>query len=360
MIIKASITFGLLLCSFFLFSQTKTEPAFMVTYQNDTLFGVGSMSSNQDYCIFRKINGKEFISYYPKEIRVFRFIDGKYFVSEEIKDPDNKLRKYFLEFLVDGEIDLFAISATNRYFIKKDSAGLLELNDNLRNLQEINGSDYLVQDKRYLGYIRAYMAEAPQLFTEIDKMRKLNQKDLVELSVEYHHAVCNEYECVNYTKKILNVRTKVELVTGVTRHNDYYTPKVGVLFHLPIKDNNFYIKTGILFGDRSFRRKGYFDKEETDYSLKIPVSLEYIFGSKNFRPTIGIGWPTGVLGFSEMFPISSLEAGFIYTIQQSWEVSISGSVDGLMSYALDEQYFLFNTPLGHSLSFGIIYNFGPK
>lgn len=358
--LKLEITLGIfLLCSLSLFSQT-TAPAFIVTNQNDTLYGTGSMSFDQKYCSFRKIDAKDFTLYYPSEIKVFRFIEGKYYLSMGVKEPENKMNSYFLEYLVDGEIDLFAIPSEARYFIKKENAEFIELNDKIRNLQDIDGGTYLVQDKRYLGYIRAYMADAPQLFKEIDKMRNLNQKDLVNLSVDYHDAVCNEYECVNYTKKVLNVRTKVEFVTGLTRHNEYYTPKTGILFHLPINDRNFYIKTGILYGDRPHHRKSYYDIEETHYSFKIPISVQYVFGSKNFKPTVGLGYPTGVLAFSELFPASSLEAGFIYTIYQKWEVSVNFSADGLMAYAFDEQFLLFNNGFGHSLSFGIIYNFGRK
>lgn len=351
--LKLSITLGIfLLCSLSLFSQT-TAPAFIVTNQNDTLYGTGSMSFDQKYCSFRKIDAKDFTFYYPSEIKVFRFIEGKYYASHAIKETNNNVKWYFLEYLVDGEIDLFAISGTFRYFIKKENADFLELNDDIRNLQEIDGGTYLVQDKRYLGYIRAYMADAPQLFNDIDKMRTLNEKDLVKLSVNYHHAVCNEYECVNYTKRLLNVRSKVELVTGVTRHNKYYTPKAGVLFHLPLRGDKIFLKTGILYGDRPYGIKAY-NEEEYDYNLKVPVSFQYVFTGNKFKPTIALGWPTGI------FLISSLETGFIYSVSKNWEVSVNGSIDGLMMLAVGQHHEMYDNRLGHSLGFGIIYNLGGK
>lgn len=346
-----------MICSLSLFSQTTIEPAFIITNHNDTLYGVGSMSSDQKYCSFKKIGATDFISYYPTEIKGFRFIDDKCYVSKEVKEPNSVLNWYFLEYLVDGEIDLFAIPSAFRYFIKKENADLFELKDNIKNMKEIDGNTYLVQNKRYLGYIRAYMSDAPQLFSEIDKMRKLNSKDLVKLSVNYHHAVCTDYECVNYTKKISNYQSKVELVTGVTRHNDYYSPKVGVLYYHPIKSDRIFIKTGVLYSDRAYWRKEK-STEDYEFNLKIPLSIEYIFSRRNFKPTIGLGWPTGLLAWSGVFPVTSIEAGFIYSVTKNWEVSMNGSVDGLYYLTIDEHYLLYNNSLGHSLSFGIIYNLG--
>lgn len=350
----------LILFSQNLFSQIKIEPAYIVTNHNDTLFGVGSMSVDQKYCSFRKIGAKDFTLYYPTEIKVFRFIDDKYYVATEVKEPDTKLNWYFLEYLVDGEIDLFAIPASYRYFIKKENADFFELRDNIKHIQEIDGGTYLVQDKRYLGYIRAYMWDAPQLFSEIDKIRKLNERDLVRLSVDYHHAVCNDYECVNYTKKVLNIRTKVELVSGVTRHNRYYSPKIGVLFHQPVFKDKVFMKAGIIYSDQPYWKKRYYDKEEHHFNLKIPFSFEYVWGGKKFKPTVAFGWPTGILGYSRVFPIISLESGFIYSVTKDWEVSVNGSIDGLQNFVMDEHYSMYHNKLGHSLSLGIIYSLGKK
>ena len=133
--LRFSITLGLVIfCFQSLFSQSDFSPSLIVNRQNDTIYGVGNISKNQEYCLFKKFDAKDFTKYYPNEISAFRIIDGKYFVSREIKESNGKLNWYFLEFLVDGEIDLFSISSSGRYFIKKENEDFLELNDKIKSI----------------------------------------------------------------------------------------------------------------------------------------------------------------------------------------------------------------------------------
>lgn len=273
-------------------------------------------------------------------------------MSREIKESNGKVNWYFLEFLVDGEIDLFTISGSCRYFIKKENQELLELNDNIKSIQNIDGENYMVYNKNYLGYIRAYMSEAPQLFPKIDKMDRLNQRDLVNLSVDYHNAICNDYKCVNYTKNIPKLTYKLELMSGVTYHNNYYTPQVGFLVHMwrPLKNEKLYLKTGIIYSDKPHWKKHYNKEDECDYSIKFPISFQYVFGKRDFKPTIALGWPTGI------FLISSFQSGFIYSFSEKFELSLNASVDGLIALPSNLHKELYNNTLGHSINIGLIYN----
>ncbi|MFB6343914.1 hypothetical protein ACE1ET_19485 [Saccharicrinis sp. FJH62] len=351
--LRFSITLGLIIFGFqSLFSQSEFSPSLIVNLQNDTIYGVGNVSKNQEYCLFKKFDAKEFTKYFPNEIKAFRVIDGKYFVSREIKESNGKVNWYFLEFLVDGEIDLFSINSSDRYFIKKENEEFLELDDNNKSIQNIDGKDYMVQNKKYLGYLRAYMSEAPELFPEIDKMDRLDQRDLVNLSIDYHNAICNDNECVNYTKNIPKVTYKFELMSGVTYHNNYYTPQVGFLVHIwrPLKNEKLYLKTGIIYSDRPYLKKDYDKEDEYDYSIKIPLSFQYVFGKRDLKPTIALGWPTGI------FLISSFQGGFIYSFSEKFELSFNASIDGLIALPMDLHKELYNNSLGHSLNIGLIYN----
>lgn len=181
---KFSITLVLFLSCFqSLFSQSELLPSFIVNQQHDTIYGVGNISKNQEYCLFREFDAHEYNKYYPHQISAFRIIDGKYYVSREIKESNGKAKWYFLEFLVDGEIDLFSISGSGRFFIKKENAEFLELNDNEDYEVTVDHKKYRKKSNKYLGYMRLYMSEAPELFPQIDKMNNLNQRDLVNLSM---------------------------------------------------------------------------------------------------------------------------------------------------------------------------------
>jgi len=336
-----------------LFSQLGFAPSFIVNHQNDTIYGVGNIIKGQEYCLFKKSDATDYTKYYPNEITAFRIIGGKYFVSREIMEPNDEMKWYFLEFLVDGEIDLFTISSSGRYFIKKENEDFLELNDDIKSIQRIDGKNYMVQNKHYLGYIRVYMSETPELFPVIDKMDRLNQRDLVSLAVDYHNTICNEYECINYTKNIPKVTYKLELLSGVTYHNSYYAPQIGFLVHIwsPLKNEKLFIKTGVLYSDRPYWKQGY---RREGYSVKFPLSFQYVFGKKEFKPTLALGWPTGI------FLISSLQGGFIYSFSEHLELSINASIDGLLSLPMDIHKELYNNPLGHSFNIGVIYNINNK
>jgi hypothetical protein len=341
----------LILSNLNLYAQSGFLPSFIVSHQNDTLIGTGNMGKNQDYCLFKRFGSTDYTKYFPYQINAFRVIDGKYYVSRKIEEADEKEKWYFLEYLIDGEIDLFTISNSNRFFIKREGEGFFELNDNIDQEIEYKGGDYLVKDTRYLGYMKYYMADAPELFPEIEKMRDLNQRNMVNLSVKYHNAICNEYECVNYTKNIPDVTFKIELIAGATYHNAYYAPMTGLLLHIwqPLKNEKLFLKTGIIFSDRRHISKEYHQEDDFDYNIKVPFSFQYVFGKKPFKPTLAFGFPTG------MYLVSSLQGGFIYSVSERFEFSLSGSLDGLLAFPFGLHEDIFDNNFGHTINFGLIY-----
>lgn len=332
------------------FSQQGFKPCYIIKNKADTIFGTGNVSRNQDYCMFKRFTTNEYIQLLPSEIDAFRIIDGKYYISRQIAGFNEKPKWVFLEFLVDGKIDLFAIAGSGRFFIEKENNELLELNDNASTLKKIGGKDYRIRDNRYIGLIKLFMAETPQLFPEIDKIEDLNQHDLVNLSLEYHEASCKEYECINYAKNVPKVTYKLEIASGVNYHNSYYTPHIGLLVHIwrPLRNQKLYFITGVLYSARNYSRRNF---GNTQYNFKIPISMQYVFGKKAFKPTIAFGFPTGI------YFISSIQGGFIYSLTRNIEFCLNASVDGPFSFPFGYHKDVFDNNFGHSLNFGILYDF---
>ncbi|MFZ4549427.1 MAG: hypothetical protein ACOYN4_18415 [Bacteroidales bacterium] len=334
------------------FSQTTDKPAYIVK-QQDTIYGVGHVGKNQQYIQFKRADATNFRKILPEQIDAFRIIGGRYFISYQVVEYKGKLNWYFLELLVDGEIDLYSISKYARFFIQKNDGKLVELKDNVENITSIAGSKYLKKDKRYLGVIKLYMEDAPALLPEIDKMDRLQQADLVKLAVDYHKAVCTDHECVNYTKDVPKVTYKLEILSGANHHNISYTPQFGVLVYVwrPLHNERLYLKTGLIYSARSYGRTEYTYPEKIVYNLKIPFSFEYVFGKKAFKPTLAIGFPTG------MYPIVSVQGGFIVSVTPGFELSLSASLDGILSQMAGMQKELYNNNFGHSVNFGLIFDF---
>ena len=169
-----------LLSVFVGFSQPYFKPAYIITRQNDTLFG---KIDNRDYlplsksCIFLSGEGIK-TKYTPDDIRAFRFIDGSFFVAKDIAGE-----KLFLEFLVKGKINLYYYyDGTNRYFIEKENEPLTE----------IGGG------KSTLNY---YTQDAPELRKKINEIEELNHKNMIALVQDYHNMVCDDEKCIVYVKK---------------------------------------------------------------------------------------------------------------------------------------------------------------
>jgi len=341
-----------------MFAQSGYIPAFIINHQNDTIFGIGKMIKSQAYAYFSENEDAEYSKYYPQDIKAFRIVDGKYYVSKLIAESNGKDRWHFLEFLVEGEIELFAKSNSGKFYLAKKNEELLELDDNNKSISVIDGKEYMVQDKTYLGYLRFMMSETPELYPAIDKMKHLNQRDLVNISIDYHNMVCTDYDCVNYTKKVPDVIYKLELISGATFHNEQYAPQIGLLTHIwrPLTSEKLYLKIGIIYSDKpDYKKEQHYENSEWksdgefDYSFKFPFSIQYVFGKKAFKPTLAFGWPTGI------YPLSSFQAGFTYSMSNDIEIAFSASLDGLLIYAIDDPEYYFNNKFPHSINLGLIY-----
>lgn len=357
---KTNIALVLYLALFLLipnaYSQFNSKPGYIVK-ETDTLYGKGRISRDQQTCIFRLYDSKKTKKYSPEAIDAFRIVDGRYYVAHQVVESNGKMKWYFLELLVDGEIDLYALNKSVRFFMNKENEKFIELKDNKEEVTTINGSNYMVKDKRYVGQIKLYMEEAPGLFPEIDKIDNLHQRDLVKLSKDYHKTVCNEYECIDYTKNVPKVLYKLELQSGVNHHNAVYTPQFGLLVHIgsPLRNERLYIKTGLLYSARNDARQMWtnedYPKGNIVYNIKIPLSLEYVFGKKSFKPMLAVGVPTGI------YPIISVQGGFIYSISPNFELNFSGSADGILSLVAGLHPDIYKNNFGHSIQVGLVYVF---
>lgn len=357
---KILITIFLLIVIKISFSQEDINSSFIIKNETDTIFGTIRLSPNQEYCLFKRVDDMEFKKYFPNEIDAIKIKDEKYFVSKQVIEPKGDLKWYFLEYLVDGEIDLYIITSVARYFIEKDGMELIEINDNIKIHKKIDGKDYIIIDKKYLGYLRLYMSEAPELHSKINSMNALSQKKLVKLSVDYHNTVCKNYQCINYTKEIPSITFKIETLTGFNRHNSYYSPHFGFLIHfnIPLKSRQLYIKGGILYSDSPYDFKSRNTKNEKDYGFLIPVSFQYVFGNKAFKPTIALGtqiYPVDSYQFALSLYMNFFQGGFQYSLSDKFELNFSSSIDGLAALSFGLHKDLFNNNFGHSFNFGLLY-----
>ena len=327
-----------------LFSQYDYAPCYIIKNSNDTVYGHGKMAVAQEFCVFSEDDKNEYKEYLPGEIKEFRIIDDRLYKAYNIKGEE-----LFLEYLIDGELDLFVKRGKygDRYFIEKDSLPITELKYGTLEYTDENNITYEKKNNQYMNILNFYMKDVPEMRSEINNIYYPEQRNLIQLAENYHYKVCDDSECINYTKhNFLKKKIAIEPYFAVNLHNAYYTPQYGVFvnFWVPLSNEKLFFKIGLAAASLSYQ-----DKSDTiSQRLIIPFYWQYVLGYKKIKPTIGIGFPTG-------FFILSLQGGLIYDVSKCSSFSLSTSVDGFMKI-LDTKE-IYNNVLPHSFMFSYIYRF---
>ncbi len=142
------------------------------------------------------------------------------------------------------------------------------------------------------------------------KKTRFSYKSLLNITKEYHNNVCNEYECIDYTKSTkrnIYIEPNISLINswmGLKTSNDLSGNSklaIGINFRFkPIKVFQLWnFLVGINYSTNHFN--GDFENHlfyptsrtyriETKYSIiRIPIILEYSFPAKKIQPFLSSG-----------------------------------------------------------------------
>ncbi|MCF8228536.1 MAG: hypothetical protein K9G58_01165 [Bacteroidales bacterium] len=273
------------------FAQKTFREAYVQLTENDTLFGEidnKSYYQNSHYCDFRIGEGDSVERYFPAEIYAYHFVDGKFYISKEVL-VNGKEEKLFLEFLLDGELDIYFYQDKGRqghYFVGRDSLPLKELRY-VKDIIDQDGKMMQVVRKPYTGILSYYTSDAPQLEDQIQNINQPTHKKMIRFGESYHNMVCKDEECIIYEK-----RMPWAIIVEASVQNTHYRKKL-------IGDENIWPFVGVnaYFMNPRFSEKGFFGigvlkmldpPESMDFisSFKIPISYSYIHPKNGFSPTI--------------------------------------------------------------------------
>jgi len=195
------------------YSQNDWKSGYVIKISGDTVFGLidnRSSQSNSNYCYFRNDKLSKTTIYEPKDIAGYRYDDGKFFISKNISSTES-IKKIFLEFLLEGKINIFHYKDDqNHFFLEKDGQ-LYELKST-DEIRETNGTKYVLNKKEYLGVLELLMNDAG-IQSSINKTR-LNSQSLINIAQNYHERVCSGEKCIIYEKKIKPVHVSVGFHIG--------------------------------------------------------------------------------------------------------------------------------------------------
>lgn len=289
------------------FGQYNFKSGYVITHELDTMSGLidtKSLGSLSKSCSFKPSETAEITEYLPGQLVSFNITGEKYFVSKNIGNEDEE-SFYFLEFLVDGIVDLYVIreGVDNRFFIEKEGE-VHELKSEPFETKTDDGKTYVTDGNQYIGAMNYLLSDAPKLRSSIANA-EFKHKSLINITTKYHDATCSEYDCIDYSK---NTASKFYLtLSGGYNYSslkyslvDNSLTSGSVLIGLDFKikpaflSHNWGIVLGSYYSQFDFNGFLWVDGDlEHDvveqYKMQmIYLGVEYEFGIKKLRPFIGL------------------------------------------------------------------------
>ncbi|GAB3332092.1 hypothetical protein GCM10027429_11120 [Marivirga atlantica] len=276
------------------FGQADFKAGFIVNHVNDTIYGLIDYRGDlmmAEKCRFKQTKEANIEIYLPADINAYKFLDGKYYVSKSYKG-----KQLFLEFLVNGELDVFYYrdKAGDHYLVEKENKELTELPYSEGTRMQ-NDVEYAFKSTKHIGLLSIYTEDAPEIHQNIQNLKEPNHKGLINIAKKYHEQVCTDgSECIVFEKQLPLFSLGVELFVGnvtlakslrkeVDSEIKYFLQQ-GVLLHLwmPRTNEKLFFKTGLQRLHLKLDESG-----ETEY--KIPIHFQYVFPKWKVRPTASYG-----------------------------------------------------------------------
>lgn len=247
-------------------AQSDFRDGYIIHNNNDTVNGFINYKGNKanaKKCIFREDMQSENQTFTPDEIKGYRFTDSKYYVSK-IVNEGNKKEQVFLEYLIDGIVDIYYYrdEQGDHYFVDDGNDNLLELTTERKEVI-VNNTRYINENKRYIGLLKSVFKDSPSIYQKVDNV-DLNHKSLVTIAHDYHNEICIDEECIIYEKKIPKIKNAYGLIIGLNimsfieiydfpaelyylRNNDFgykILPSIGVYYkmNIPYINERLYIQ----------------------------------------------------------------------------------------------------------------------
>lgn len=190
-------------------------PGYVITNQNDTLYGKlkinGSKMNAQQCDYLDTVTNKQRV-FKPNEILAYRFINGKYYVSDEIASLGKD--RVFLEFLVKGVVDLYYyINTEGEHFFFDRGNGVKSELKNTSFIDRREDKVYQRNNKEYVDSLMKVVQVSVKACEALNETR-LEGKSLINLLQVYHKDMCTDNECIVYKKNIEPVKLNLGIMGG--------------------------------------------------------------------------------------------------------------------------------------------------
>jgi hypothetical protein len=213
-------------------AQSNYIPGYLIKLEGDTLRGLlddRGDAKNASEIRFKTTADAKSQNYLPTELKGYYSSNDKYYVARKINiewaNGQNQSTAVFLEQLVRGRANLYYYKNYGdgiRYFIEKDTSGLLELIHRREHVQIQGQKAYERNDKRFLGLFKYLFSDCPTFQIEKHQNANLELADVTRIVAEYNQCLSLEaaqaptYVATKSKKKLKAEFTAVMLLNRAT------------------------------------------------------------------------------------------------------------------------------------------------
>ena len=305
------------------FAQSNFKEGYIITNGNDTVHGLIDFRTDQvnTYaCTFKAAEKSSETLYLPGEIAGFRFEnEGKYYVTRTV-EIDGLKRTVFLEFLLQGMLNLYFLPEGNGYYFFEGKDGRMVMTT--MKPDKYTEDSKVIVDNRYKGIMTYVFKDDLPLATKTGKA-KFDRRTMIEFTKEYHDQMCESGEkCIifenDYKKKFTKfdftaysgVETN-DLKMDYNNYNYYYnfsnirsvSPVLGMEMDISsprfmksvslVMDLNFSDFAGTT--DYTYSNSIYYRYHFSGVKSNFHYGIKYTYYKGKIRPTLEAGFSANYL-----------------------------------------------------------------
>ena len=300
--------------------QKDFKNGYIIGLENDTIYGQINLKSNYSnslICEFKKNPDDIPVRYDPDQIKSYRIEDFKYYVAKDIY-IDSVNKKVFLEYLLDGVVDLYFYKGKDHeyYYIDKEGEMYQLSNDEI--VRNVNVMDdyytrYAKNSNQYIGTLNYLFNDDPETKRHVPNT-SYTLKSLINITKKYHVNTCPDLDCIDFTK---SAKTKIVLEPNIGLVNSWmglhtspdhvYDISLSFGANIRIKPVMKHYLWNVIVGLNWAMNDFTGDFENTLFTsaqprikynriharyhiIRIPIIVEYTFPFKKIQPLIELGF----------------------------------------------------------------------
>lgn len=298
-----------------IFSQTDFRKGYIISNENDTIYGLIDYRENikkYKICDFKSSENQNVISYDPSQIKGYRYINDKYYISKEISENGNSSEKVFYEVLVKGTATLYKYLSS--IFVEKNDENFIKLTNELQIINN-DGKEFYKYSNRHIAVLSYLLADCPSIKGKINKVKNI-EIDLTKLIELYNECIGDQSitfkenkpwfktqigVAIGMNSSKINLDSPHEETDHITEGSDNINSIMPGLY-IDLSSPRIHERIALHFGINylSSTYKSFYiiestfetDRSEIKFDLKqlmIPLGFRYTFYEKKFTPYLNLG-----------------------------------------------------------------------